>query len=945
MVRIYLFFSHPPVKMSALTGLELLTTATGNRPFPWQERLLELFLTNELPDSLDIPTGLGKTSVMAIWLVARALGAKLPRRLVYVVDRRAVVDQATDVAQGLRKLVATKSKDWEGLGQENLPISTLRGQFVDNREWRRDPSSAAIIIGTVDMIGSRLLFEGYGIGRKMRPYHAGLLGRDTLVVLDEAHLVPPFEHLLRKIAGDKDDFGPRREEWRGLLPEFRLLSLSATGRETAKTLRIDSRDREPGTETHKRLNAEKRLTFVTTGEGQKLAAALAEHAWKLAAEGADPVRVLVFSNSRKDAEAAEAELRKLAKGKEFSAQLFVGGRRVREREQAATRLRELGFLAGESKELKGPAFVFATSAGEVGVDLDAHHMVGDLVAWERMVQRLGRVNRRGEGKARVIIVREPDPPPPKGAKDAYQKAPADRSAKEDKAIAEYEKKLEVLHAFSAPFEYLERFEDGSLNASPGAFYDLKGRAKENPDLAAAILAATTEEPLRPDLTRAVLDAWSLTSLEKHTGRPLVQPWLRGWEAGGEPQTAVIWRRHLPIVQNGRLYNFKDIGKFFEAAPPHASEILETEAARVGDWLVEGAKFFAKKAASLATQEEKPADQPLGLNEYFAIILDHAGDPERVLKLSDFLDNGQDKKAFDRKLEGLYAQLKDATLVVDARFGGLGKDDSGLLSDGTYASATVTVENDDWIKVEGAPVVPFRVRQSAVPPAKGDAKWNYRFSMPVELSPEEEPIQWLVVEKWRVESATEDDGGVGKLQTLASHQESVERRVGEIGKKLGLPTDALQMLRIAARFHDEGKRAKRWQQAFNAPDPDTIYAKTRGPVSQRVLGGYRHEFTSLDVMAGKPEFQALPPDWRELALHLVAAHHGSARPIISTQGNDLPPTLLEDRARQVTLRFARLQAQWGPWGLAWWEALLRAADQMASAEDQDNPEEKEDQAHG
>jgi hypothetical protein len=39
--------------------------------------------------------------------------------------------------------------------------------------------------------------------------------------------------------------------------------------------------------------------------------------------------------------------------------------------------------------------------------------------------------------------------------------------------------------------------------------------------------------------------------------------------------------------------------------------------------------------------------------------------------------------------------------------------------------------------------------------------------------------------------------------------------------------------------------------------------------------------------------------------------------------------LRDRARNVALRFARLQKRWGPWGLAWWESLLRAADQQAS----------------
>jgi CRISPR-associated endonuclease/helicase Cas3 len=42
-------------------------------------------------------------------------------------------------------------------------------------------------------------------------------------------------------------------------------------------------------------------------------------------------------------------------------------------------------------------------------------------------------------------------------------------------------------------------------------------------------------------------------------------------------------------------------------------------------------------------------------------------------------------------------------------------------------------------------------------------------------------------------------------------------------------------------------------------------------------------------------------------------------------------VLVERAREIALRFARLEARWGPWGLAWWETLLRAADQGASRE--------------
>ena len=147
--------------------------------------------------------------------------------------------------------------------------------------------------------------------------------------------------------------------------------------------------------------------------------------------------------------------------------------------------------------------------------------------------------------------------------------------------------------------------------------------------------------------------------------------------------------------------------------------------------------------------------------------------------------------------------------------------------------------------------------------------------------------------------------------------------------LGLPDAYVNVLAIAARLHDEGKRHWRWQRAFNAPNDGNTYAKTKGPINVRLLERYRHEFGSLPWAERDDKFKALPPDLQELALHLVAAHHGWARPVISTTGSDDPPSVLEERARDVTLRFARLQKQWGPWGLAWFEALLRAADQQAS----------------
>ena len=118
---------------------------TGHAPFRWQERLFDRFVAGDLPGAIDLPTGLGKTSVMAIWLLARARNPELPRRLVYIVDRRTVVDQATAEAKKISDALAERSELAElcsklGLSiDERLPLSTLRGQFADNRAWLQDP--------------------------------------------------------------------------------------------------------------------------------------------------------------------------------------------------------------------------------------------------------------------------------------------------------------------------------------------------------------------------------------------------------------------------------------------------------------------------------------------------------------------------------------------------------------------------------------------------------------------------------------------------------------------------------------------------------------------------------------------------------------------------------------------------------------------------------------
>ncbi|HZV00333.1 MAG TPA: type I-U CRISPR-associated helicase/endonuclease Cas3 [Planctomycetota bacterium] len=888
----------------------------GETPFPWQEDLLLGLLKGKALRAVDIPTGLGKTSVMAIWLVARACGADVPRRLVYVVDRRAVVDQATDVAVGLREFVENDPAVKQALGlapDRALPISTLRGRFVDNREWLADPSSPAIVVGTVDMIGSRLLFEGYRVSRKMRPYHAGLLGADTLVVLDEAHLVPPFEHLVQDIA-TSPVFRPDDGRFDQLVPRLRLLTLSATGRAQTNVLRLTPEDIEHPI-VAKRLSATKSLRIELLDEKTKLAETLANCAWRLAGEGKKPVRVLVYSDSRDVAQKAKAAVEKFAEDRkktgapsaELATELFVGARRVFEREAAKQRLAELGFVAGSNVPSTCPAFLFATSAGEVGVDLDADHMVCDLVAWERMVQRLGRVNRRGDGNAQVIVLVEPEP---ESADKLLTKNPGELSDKEQ-ATAD---RILRARSVTALIKQLPRT-DGGWDVSPGALDRLRQAAEADPELERLVGDAITAGPLRPALTRPLVEAWSMTSLEKHTGRPEIGPWLRGWIKDDPPQTAVVWRTHLPVRPGGPAPSKEEIEAFFEAAPPHTSELLETEADRVVRWVAARAKSVLQQQGE-AHRPTDTGEPGLSEQDVVAFVLDPAGGLRQSLALAK-LEHPEDKKQFERLIAG-------ATMVVDARLAGL-KD--GLL-DKKEASSPRTADDDGlWVR-EGA--VGFRVRAVEAGAAiTKDTNWRERLRFASETSEDGDATRWFVVEKWRQDAATEDDRSAATPQLLEEHQSAAEGHARRLAKALGLDDGHTDVLALAARLHDEGKRAARWQRAFNAP-VEGVYAKTEGPINYRLLDGYRHELGSLLRTEDDERIRRLSEEDRDLVLHLIVAHHGFARPVIGTGGcEDLPPSALEEKAAEVALRFARLQARWGPWGLAWWETLLRAADQHAS----------------
>lgn len=298
-----------------MTSADFFQAATGHAPFPWQSRLYTKFAAGEYPTTADIPTGLGKTSVVAIWLFALALHPEqIPRRLVYVVNRRTIVDQTTAEVENLRSALAEKTKLREisdklhnlcalplpAPDSPPLAISTLRGQFADNREWSADPTRPAVIIRTVDMIGSGLLFSRYTVGFKLRPHHAAFLGQDALLIHDEAHLEPAFQKLLDSIVAEQGQSNDPRK--------LRVIELTATTRSNAANGSFKLSGEDVTNEiVHKRLNAVKQLSLIAVKDGEKERDKITEIAL---AQNEDGRAVLVFVRTVEDVTKIAAELGK-----------------------------------------------------------------------------------------------------------------------------------------------------------------------------------------------------------------------------------------------------------------------------------------------------------------------------------------------------------------------------------------------------------------------------------------------------------------------------------------------------------------------------------------------------------------------------------------------------------------------------------------------------------
>ena len=904
----------------------LFTSLTGHEPFPWQEGLYERFATNrtvDIPAVADLPTGLGKSSVIAIWLLAlMQRPGDIPRRLVYVVNRRTVVDQTTNEVERLRRnlqenteLVELRSR----LGP--LAISTLRGQFADNYEWSADPSRPAVVCGTVDMIGSRLLFGGYRIGFRSRPLHAGFLGQDALLIHDEAHLEPAFQQLVETIQNEQK----RERERSGKLPwpPLRVMALSATARNSTdageSAFGLADRDREHPV-VKQRIYSPKLIHLHPCADEKKLAEQITKLAFGHREHNA---AVLIFVRKVDDVGRVEKGLRKNNVRNDHIATL-TGTMRGYERDQlvksnaAFARFMPPGDRPENITPTEGTVYLVCTSAGEVGVNLSADHMVCDLSTFDSMAQRLGRVNRFGDrDETRVDVVH-----PSEG---------------------KFDPKHPLTPAREATLGLLQQLKG---DASPNALAELPWDQR---------LAAFTPEPTILPTTDILFDAWALTTIkDKMPGRPPVAPYLHGLAEWEPPRTSIAWREEVEqitpelIEREGEDFPLELLADY--PIKPH--ELLSDTSERV---LRELQGLVAQPKASIPAGKRKPALERANANAAANVWLVDQDNAVEVATLSSLL--GGDKKEVVKR-------LAECTVLLPPSVGGLS---NGML---TAASELANDVADKWLHEDGKPRR-GRVWGSADPPTYEDTGGK---TMPMALlrtididpladesAPPSADTEALASSKrfwhWyaRPRVAENASRASARAMTWQHHTNDVIRRATEIVGVLRLPDDLRRAIILAAELHDLGKKRDLWQRSIGNPIPTEWYSKpsrpgapfANGEIPRRWKPGfridYRHEFGSLlDVIDRNLEYRArlkqLPHQMQDVVLHLIAAHHGRARPHFSPSEiiDPMRPTVeAQVESVEVMRRYARLQRQFGRWGLAYLESLLRAADWDASANPSDD----------
>ncbi len=429
--------------------ISFFKTATGKHYLPYEYQIRLACGDNACSDQpaslekgrncssalISIPTGLGKTAaVVMAWLWNRVVLNRndWPRRLVYCLPMRTLVEQtAGEVEKWLRNTrnaaldgtVNLEESAFEHLlwlaGADDLtsqqisklpssaqsktskphsPIIHMGGEdnAPERAQWDIHPERPAILIGTQDMLLSRALNRGYAAGRARWPKDFALLNNDCLWVFDEVQLMSTGFATSLQLQSWRDrsdmkpvnatvswwmsatverewlesavDFAPSIEGiWNDSEMQTKLLWIEDAKKQSDSAMRLKQLLRQGAKIFHPKAEAE----LKADKENKYIADVAAAVKKRMAEHGG---KVLVILNTvRRACSLAE-------KMKDNNPLLLHS--RFRHRERKAW-----------TSKVKDENFIIATQVIEAGLDITSRVLFSESCPWPSFIQRCGRAAR------------------------------------------------------------------------------------------------------------------------------------------------------------------------------------------------------------------------------------------------------------------------------------------------------------------------------------------------------------------------------------------------------------------------------------------------------------------------------------------------------------------------------------------------------------------------
>ncbi|WP_017559578.1 type I-G CRISPR-associated helicase/endonuclease Cas3g [Nocardiopsis baichengensis] len=983
------------MKLDASAFVDFYRAMHGYAPFPWQQDLAVRILDGQdWPAGIDVATGLGKTSIIDIAVFAAAARAPAARRRTFfIVDRRLVVDEAYDhalkIARALsrpqalecepehRKLVEHVADllrpEPDG---EPLEVERMRGGTTWSWRWVTRPDAHAVVVGTVDQIGSRILMRGYGLSPNLAPIDAALVGTDSLILCDEAHLSTALLQTLSSAASPGD---------RLAAPVVVPMSATIT---VARGARVHSTGEDDLAHpvAKERLRSPRRLHLIAPSAPkakapQAVVDQLSGWAHALGDASKEPGRVvLTVCNTVQRARAVHKALGKLGV-EEQDRLLMIGRTRPIDRDHLIATAYPLMKLGRERTRID-VLHVVATQTVEVGANIDADALVSESASYSALVQRLGRLGRAPEIRDGTrlfpaVIVHDPatgdDDPVYGPARNATWSW------------------LSSLTEANKPRK--GRFDPADLGAghavSPVALDGLSSRLTEHERVA---MEAPTS--YIPHLWESTVDLWSHTSPRPAPDVP-VAPYLHGIDTR-PADVDIVWRADITadeLPRPGQPVG-EDLATRIAALPPTADEMLSVSSAAVKRWAAgtgkadvddmdsardDGQPHLGNRMEDSSTTDRTTALVYRGEGNVEAVDLRQVRPGETVIVPASY--GGCDQYGWnpaDRRPVTDVADLairRGRPLVrLGDRLADLADEEALPLVRALLNTRDEILEAKEEPETEDfADVLTSDVSTSLEPvPEGGPLTRSERLAANLRTLAENglaklvqtstDPAQhkeWVLAGNGRPlgsdAGAAVSSAASGPVE-LDDHQKDVARQAAHFARNLGLPEPEVCAVWLAGRHHDEGKRDPRFQamlyglppgateglpvRAKSDLDPSDARGFRLAARRSTYPRGMRHEALSVAIARHLIDHEGYDLD-TDLVLHLIAAHHGRARPLVPAAADPAPVTVavpgtdavvrtddLDDADQPA--RFHRLQHRYGKWKLALLETVVRMADIWCSA---------------